>query len=53
MVSFTLRVLKNAKENIVQEKNAELMFANFPRIRKLKFQIFQITIIISTLLLRM
>ena len=25
----------------MEKKNAELMFANFPLIRKLKFQIFQ------------
>ena len=29
MVLFTLNALKNAKEKIVEQKNAELMFADF------------------------
>ena len=34
-------VLKNAKEKIVKQKNAELIFANLPSIRKLKIQFFK------------
>ena len=40
-------VLKNAKEKAAKQKNPELMFTKF------KYQIFQVTIIICTLLLRM
>ena len=29
-MTVTLRVLTNAKEKIMEQKNAELMFANFP-----------------------
>ena len=31
----------NAKEKIVEQKNAELMFANLPQIHKPKFHIFK------------
>ena len=31
----------NAEGKIAEQKNAELMFANLPRIRKLKFRIFK------------
>ena len=30
MVSFTLRVLENTKEKIAQQKDTQLMLANFP-----------------------
>ena len=36
----TLRVLMNAEQKISEQKNAELMFANLSRIRKLKFRFF-------------
>ena len=49
-VSFTLMVFKNAKEKSVEQKDAGLIFANFPSIRKLKFQIFQVTTLLDAFL---